>query len=567
MGLEMRFINETGNQVKFCVYGTSRGFDNVPCEGGAVFMDPKSAKDWYPAPGEHRENFDVRVFKPALFDEPLGRVADVNRSATVKIDQQGRVQLYNTLHYHNIEIPYPASVASPKSLDELVRDMSAAAAKKLKVRAVGGGYAFSDVAHTDGAFFYTHNMDKILPLDGETLRPGTAVENLRKVEAGITVEKLNKGLWAQGKALINQGGYDQQTIFGALCTGTHGSGIALGSIASTVRSMHVVTFDKNWAIRHVQIEPTNGITDPSAHRRKYQTIELIQDDEIFHSCTVCFGAMGITYSVVIEVRDAYWLAEDRIKQPWAVTKSQLLDGIVRDQKFRHVEFLVNPYTDNTVMTVRVEAHATAPSGSRNFAQTSLAKIRELTYAIQDAVNNNPDIVPTTLDMVLDGTTDRSVVDRYYEILNIGPANELPGVSSEVGIDATEIGNVVSAVEDVNAMLKERARADRRYVTVPYSVRFVKADNAYLSMQYGRDTCMIEVLSLSATFGVEETLRRSRTLLQQKYDGRPHWGQLLDMDAGTATKMYPKVELFKRTYKHMNVSGAFQSAMTKRLGLD
>jgi hypothetical protein len=176
----MRFINDTGIQVKFCIYKTSDPSDFVPCEGGAVFINPKSDTDWYPAPGEHQENFDVRVFKPALLDEPLGRVAAVNRGATVKIDQTGndfRVQLYNTLRYHNIEIPYPALVASPNSLDELVQHMSEAAARKLKVRAVGGGYSFSDVAHTGDAFLYTHNMGRVLPFDREILKPGVSAEN------------------------------------------------------------------------------------------------------------------------------------------------------------------------------------------------------------------------------------------------------------------------------------------------------------------------------------------------------------------------------------------------------
>jgi L-gulono-1,4-lactone dehydrogenase len=563
----MNFINETGMQVKFCVYKTSGVFDNLPCEGGVVFVAAKSSREWFPAPGEHNPDFDVRVFKPAIFDELLGRVANVNRGGRVKISPDHNVVLDNTLKYHNIEIPYPALVASPGSLNELVQQMTAAAAKRLKIRAVGGGYSFSDVAHTDGAFVYTHNMDKILPLDLDVLRPGAGADNLRKVEAGISVEKLNKGLWEQGKGLFNQGGYDKQTIFGALCTGTHGSGITLGSIASTVRSMHIVTLDGNWAIRHVQIEPTNGITEPSKHRRKYPNIELIQDDETFHSCTVCFGAMGIVYSAVIEVRDAYWLREDRIKQSWAETKSQLLGGIVRNSQYRHIEVLVNPYKDTTVLTRRVEVKATAPSGSRSFAQTSLAKITELTYAIQDAVNTNPALVPMVMDLVLDGTTDKDVVDRYYAIMNIGPANDLPGISSEIGIDATDINNVVRALDDINTNLKERGRTDGRYVTVPYAVRFVKADSAYLSMQYGRDTCMIEILSLSATYGFDETVRRIRNLLLQKYDGRPHWGQLLEIDAATAAKLYPKFDLFKKTYKKMNVSGAFQSAMTKRLGLD
>jgi len=563
----MHFSNEFNIPVKFCVYKTADLLDVVPCEGGVVFLDPGNNRNWNPAPGEYNTSFDVRVFKPQFIDQLLGRVAGVHRRGLVKITPQGQVVLDNTLLYHNIEISYPAMVEDVRSLDELVRHVSTAAERRLKVRAVGGGYSFSDIAHTDGCFLYTHNLNKVLSLDSDVLKAGTNTENLRKVEAGITVETLNKALWAEGKALINQGGYDQQTIFGALCTGTHGSGITLGSIASTVRSMHILTCDTNRAIRQVQVEPSDGITDPAAHKARYPKIELIQDDDVFYSCTVCFGAMGVTYAVVMDVRDSYWLKEDRIKQPWSTTKKQLLDGLVRNTKYRHVEVLINPYKETSVLTFREEVKATAPSGQRNFIQTELAKVALLVHMIQQMANSNPSGVPDLLESALEGTTDSGVIDRCYEILNIGPANEMPVVSSEMAIDATDIGKVVVAVEEIISTFKNRASSDDRYITSPFSLRFVKADKGLLSMQYGRDTCMIEVPMLSKTYGLDETLRRFRAVLEQKHDGRPHWGQVLEIDASAVQKMYPKFDVFKRTYQQLNASGVFSNEMTIRSGLD
>ena len=566
----MYFSNETPIQVKFCVYKTSSWADNIPCEGGVAFMEPNAKRSWSPAPREHKESFDVRVFRPAFFDQLLGRVADVNRGGLVRIYQDStgfHVELQNTLRYHNIEMPRPAMVATVRGLDALKSQMAAVAAQNIVVRAVGGGYSFSDVAHTDGLFVYTHEMNKQLSLDPQVLKPGVSPENLRKVEGGIKVATLNNALWAEGKALINQGGYDQQTLFGALCTGTHGSGITLGSIASSVRSIHLVTFDQHWNLRDLQIEPTNGMTDPAAHRATYPGVELIQNDDVFYATTVSFGAMGVVYSVTMEVRDAYWLLEDRIKQSWNDTRAQLLGGLVRDRTFRHIEVLVNPYTGNTVLTRRQEVVAAGPSGRRNFAQTDLAKFKELAYMIQDAANAHPEMVPLLVDLALDGTTDAGVVDKCFVLLNIGAANDFPVFSSEIGIDATDISNVVRAVEDINATLKKRASVDKRYITSPYALRFVKADTSYLSMQYGRDTCMIETPMLAATTGGQDTLRQIRALLVQHYAGRPHWGQVMEIDATAVTRMYPKFEAFRATYRQLNVSGAFRSAMTQRCGLD
>jgi hypothetical protein len=144
---------------------------------------------------------------------------------------------------------------------------------------------------------------------------------------------------------------------------------------------------------------------------------------------------------------------------------------------------------------------------------------------------------------------------------------MPVVSSEMAIDATDIGKVVVAVEEIISTFKNRASSDDRYITSPFSLRFVKADKGLLSMQYGRDTCMIEVPMLSKTYGLDETLRRFRAVLEQKHDGRPHWGQVLEIDASAVQKMYPKFDVFKRTYQQLNASGVFSNEMTRRCGLD
>jgi hypothetical protein len=568
---EMRFTNDADIQIKFCVYKTAGWADNIPCEGGAVFIDAGGSKDWFPAPGEHSETFDVRVFRPALFDELLDRATDkVNRGARLRVYKASNkyvLELSNTLKYHKIEIPYPTMVEDVTSLDELRMHMRNAASQRLRIRAVGGGYSFSDVAHTDGCFLYTNRLNKGLEIDKTVLKDSVAVDNLRQFEAGIKVQALNDALWSEGKALINQGGYDQQTLIGALCTGTHGSGITLGTIASAVRSVHLITLDNDWALRELRIEPTDGITDPVAHKAKFPSIKLIQNDNVFYSAVVSFGAMGVVYSAIIEVRSAYWLNESRIKQPWATTKQQLIEGLLQDKQYRHIEVLVNPYKKTSVLTKRKEVVAGAPSGNRNIMQTEIAKIEVIIHAIQDAANNDPSMVPNMLESALNGTTDDNVVGKCFDMLNIGPANEFPVVSSEVGVDATDIKNVIAATESLMTLLDYRARTDNRYITSPFSLRFVRADKHFLSMAYGRDTCMIEVPMLSATYGLEETLRRIREHLEDQFDGRSHWGQIIEINADKLHKKYPMAAIVKGVYKDMNVSGAFSSEMTSRIGFD
>src|SRR3546814_6575628 len=49
-----------------------------------------------------------------------------------------------------------------------------------------------------------------------------------RIPAGWSIRRLTAALWAQGLALANQGDVDPQSLAGAMATGTHGTGAALG---------------------------------------------------------------------------------------------------------------------------------------------------------------------------------------------------------------------------------------------------------------------------------------------------------------------------------------------------
>src|SRR6185503_3327720 len=95
-----------------------------------------------------------------------------------------------------------------------------------------------------------------LPLDKPELAPIEMRGGWVRVEAGITVKELNLHLERHHLALTNMGGYDAQTIVGAATTGTHGSGLAFGPIASQIRSLELVTTGGEV----LKVEPDPGIT-------------------------------------------------------------------------------------------------------------------------------------------------------------------------------------------------------------------------------------------------------------------------------------------------------------------
>src|SRR5262249_39642548 len=145
----------------------------------------------------------------------------------------------------------PERVSVPGSLDEIVGLVRDAEKDGYRIRAVGSGNSFSDIAVVDGNLVRLDRLKRVLPLDPATLTERWRAASLVNVEAGITVREVNAALDTKRLALRNMGGWDAQTAAGVISTATHGSGLDYGSSASFVRSMVMVTAGG----RVLQIEP------------------------------------------------------------------------------------------------------------------------------------------------------------------------------------------------------------------------------------------------------------------------------------------------------------------------
>jgi len=161
-------------------------------------------------------------------------------------------------------------------------------------------------------------------------------EHLKRLESGIILRRLNRHiLHENGYALENMGSFDGQTLAGAVNTSTHGTGIGLKSISDLVRSVEIVTVPESRVpyrdepiVRLYRIEPDDGITDREAFEADTgeHEMELIQDDDVFHSVVVGYGCMGVAYAYTMQVVDNYWLREETELMSWSTLKGEFEDG-------------------------------------------------------------------------------------------------------------------------------------------------------------------------------------------------------------------------------------------------
>jgi FAD binding domain/D-arabinono-1,4-lactone oxidase len=515
--------------------------------------------------------------------------------------------------------------AKPRDKDELMAVIEWAVKEGLPVRAVGSGHSHSSCGRPRQAFVdisaIAGPFDRVDWLKGNP--PGLASgEKLLRVKAGTTVKALNRlhlHTLNPPLGLINMGTFDGQTLAGAISTGTHGTGMRLGSLADMVVSMDIATVsrkaDGSPDVQCRRIEPSNGVTDRAAFerdRRKHGML-LEQSDDLFHAMVVSFGCMGIVYAYTLRVRDEYWLKEETECVEWPLLSSRLgatttLPGVgpvpTLADSARHVWFMVNVAemqganktgSPACFLITRDIAEAMARPDHWHEAWPPERKSDFWKEVAQDwggldptkqhdgigkQIRNN--FIKTDVGRpAFQGDHWRSVSyiahrREQEDEKDTAPPEPPPfALSIEVAVPATDIGTAVNtAIECVE-------RSPFFFIS-PWGVRFSSASNHYLSPAYGRASAWLEVVFALPTplFHPKEKMARVREEIakpelakietalcyQDTLHGRPHLGKHNTVTRARLERLFPKFDAWLAAYRRFNAFGTFDNAFTDQLGL-
>jgi len=471
----------------------------------------------------------------------------------------------------NLQVAHPLGYFRPKTIHEVIDTIITAESKNYKVKAVGSGHSFSDVALTRDYLIDTHGLNKILPLSRLLLKETTERAALFFTECGILIHELNAALDAENKALPNMGAFTGQTIIGAISTSTHGSGVTLGPLASLVEA--IILVGEKGEVFH--IERTDGISAAPIAINDIP-VNLIQDDEYFLSSVISIGCLGVVYAVVLKVCDNYLLEEKRTFSTWNEVRLKLEQGdILRDN--RHLEVLINPYELNgkekhsCLITRRNICSPDTPTNWFRLHRAWLYTV--IGWLVPDFLmnavlrfffNTFPKLTPKIIQASLKTLRDGCYIGKSFKVLDLGKANNISAYSTEIAFPSDKY---ISAVDALLPLFEKIARDGGQYITSPFSLRFVKTSDHYLSMQYGEEedyVCMIEFPVLNGTVGGMEILARIEAEMY-KFGGIPHWGQYNHVGIGdeTLNTLYPKFSAWMSVYRKLCPNGTFQNDFTER----
>jgi hypothetical protein len=352
-------------------------------------------------------------------------------------------------------------------------------------------------------------------------------------------------------------------------TSTHGSGVDFGPFPDLVRSLDLVVASGEV----VRVEPADGITDPNAFAARHGAARvLIQDDDTFAAAICGMGCLGLIHSLVLEIREKFWLNEVRTLDTWEALRERLTADDLRAMG-EHAELFVNPYAQpngahRVLVTVRrpcPEPDDLPPDKRERHPLTELASSLPLTgILIRWYMRLFPQTLPGRFDQVLADMCDDGYASVSYRVFNIGAANELPAYSMELGV-SIEDGSHVAAVDRILTIAERRRREDGIYHTSPFSLRFVAPSRAYASMMHGRATMMIELIMVKGSKRGYELLAGYESELAD-LGVRSHWGQYNKLAAADLPRLYPQWAQWMAVHQRLNGSGVFDSPFTRRVGI-
>jgi L-gulonolactone oxidase len=418
------------------------------------------------------------------------------------------------------QVCLPAERLQPASTAEVAAIVARAAAGGVRVKAVGAGHSFTATACTDGILLNLDRMNAVRHVDTERCRV--------RVQAGIRLVDLNERLAEVGLAMPNLGDIAYQSVAGAIGTATHGTGLRLGNLATTIVAMEIVT----------------------------GTGEVLQLDdehepELLRVARVGVGALGIVTEVTIQCVPTFNLHVTETVE----RLDDLIDGWSENIAANdHFEFFWIPGTDRAQVkrNNRTDRPAEPPSKVSYFRDKIL--LENVAFGAVCRIGRRfPRAVPAIVEAISSGVSERELVDRSDRVF---------ASPRHVRFYEMEYGIPVEALPEALARVRDFTGGLGMPILFPVEVRCSAADDIPLSTANGRTSAWIAVhvyqgTSYDAYFGGIERIL-------DDYDGRPHWGKLHFQRASTLEARYPEWSTFIETRHRLDPDGTFANAYLDRV---
>jgi L-gulonolactone oxidase len=412
----------------------------------------------------------------------------------------------------------PAAFGQPRSLDELRTLIRDAARSGQKVRVAGSGHSFVPLVETDGLLL---NLDHLSGIE-------TIGKSFAALWAGTHLKPLGLELSACGFGMLNLGDINKQAIAGAVATGTHGTGLRLGSISSQVKALTMVL--------------ASGET---------VSCSAEENPALFAAARVSLGALGVIAKLTVELQPRYKLKLIKKTMPLdeCLTQAPQLAA-----EHRHFEFYWFPHT--RLAGVKLMDPTQEPESNRGLTTAAELVLENGAFGLASRIARvNPAWAASISKLIawtMKGDAGTMVADchrafssprlvRFHEMEYELPASRGPDALRE---------------------LAEFVDYKKIQVHFPVEYRYVRGDGIWLSPFYERDSVAI---SVHQYVGMDyDPYFRGAEAIFRNHGGRPHWGKMHYLSAKELAPLYPRWNDFQQLRRELDPRGMFMNAYLERL---
>ncbi|WP_255953506.1 D-arabinono-1,4-lactone oxidase [Streptomyces odontomachi] len=428
----------------------------------------------------------------------------------------------------------PARQATPAGVDELSAAVRDAAEDGLKVKAVGAGHSFTAAAATDGLLIRPQLLAGIHRIDVPNSPQGsggTPMAGTVTVGAGTPLKRMNTALAREGLSLTNMGDIMEQTVSGAVSTGTHGTGRDSGSIAMQLRGLELVTAD-------------GSVLSCSAQGTE-------EERAVFAAARIGLGALGVLSSLTFAVEPVFLLTAR--EEPMTLDRvTAEFDALCAENE--HFEFYWFPHTGNC-NTKRNNRSAGPPAPVGRVSGWFEDEL--LSNGVFQAVNvlgrAVPAVVPAIARLSSRALSARTYTDIPYKVFT--SPRRVRFVEMEYALPREAL---VDALRELKAMIDR----SRLRISFPVEVRTAPADDIPLSTAFGRDSAYIAVHMYRGTPYRAYFTEAERIFTA--HGGRPHWGKVHTRDAAYLSEVYPRFAEFTALRDRLDPDRVFGNDYLRRV---
>jgi len=390
----------------------------------------------------------------------------------------------------------PKTFVRPTSEAEVVQVVTAAAEAGQCVRTQGAGHSFSQILTTNDVLL------KLDRLPDKCVVSGTQAT----VCAGMQLKEVIAALQARGLGLRNIGSVTEQSIAGAFSTGTHGTGICLGSLASQVSAVRLVDGQG-------QVRQLTSAADLAVAR-------------------VNVGMLGVITEVTLDCVPYYNVEYNA----YLCRFGDVIDRIddLKDTNERALLWWLRPPTgpqDRVVIIIK-----NSPGAPPGFPANDPVLDDHAIPGLSSGLSFDAGLLGVVLLGLPVGAGRFRRILRYtagYEDVLTIPLLPVFHRECEYAIPAA---HAADALRELRTVLDE---GDVRLI-LPIEVRFQAEETHLLSTAHNRPqgVCYIGVASgVEVMANAPEVFERFEPIMRA-FGGRPHWGKHFNLNRKELAAMYP-----------------------------